>query len=287
MALANQTSQVAVKTPWGKITKRKMMQNIEMQGTVIAPLKCSVQIGSVGESALTEKVGYKYRGCLLIPPLSFMDDLLSISNCSLESTKMNAIIQSKVNSRHLKLGASKCTRMHIGASRSPCPLNKVHDDEVLEENKVTYIGSILSSNGKVDTDIQARHGKGMGCVNGILNMLNENFFFTYFQTGLLFRNSMLINGMLYSLEAFAGIKDNHIKSLEKCDKYFFATIFQSGACTPSLSYYWETGELPIKFILMGRRLIFSGISCIKMMMNWSREFMICKNKCQKNMTGFR
>ena len=43
MAKSNEKCKVAVKTPWGSITKRVEINEIEMQGTVPAPLKCSVQ----------------------------------------------------------------------------------------------------------------------------------------------------------------------------------------------------------------------------------------------------
>ena len=48
LALANKTSRVAVKTPWGNLSERKTLHNLEMQGTVTAPIKCSVQIGDIG-----------------------------------------------------------------------------------------------------------------------------------------------------------------------------------------------------------------------------------------------
>ena len=42
MTKSNERCQVAVKTPWGSISQRVEMKEIEMQGTVPAPLKCSV-----------------------------------------------------------------------------------------------------------------------------------------------------------------------------------------------------------------------------------------------------
>ena len=49
VANSNSECQVAVKTPWGKQTKRKTLKNIEMQGGVLTPLKCSVQIDTLGK----------------------------------------------------------------------------------------------------------------------------------------------------------------------------------------------------------------------------------------------
>ena len=67
MTKSNERCQVAVKTPWGSITKRVEMKEIEMQGTVPAPLKCSVQLDSLGKECLeTGKGVYKYKECINI-----------------------------------------------------------------------------------------------------------------------------------------------------------------------------------------------------------------------------
>ena len=57
LAIANEESEVAVKTPWGNCTERKKLNNLEMQGTVVAPLKCAVQIGTIGEIPLKAGLG--------------------------------------------------------------------------------------------------------------------------------------------------------------------------------------------------------------------------------------
>ena len=53
----------------------------------------------------------------------------------------------------------------------------------------------------VNTEHVHRHDKGLGIVNQIMGLLKEvNFGHFYFEMALLFRNSMLINGMLCSIE---------------------------------------------------------------------------------------
>ena len=44
--------------------------------------------------------------------------------------------------------------------------------------------------------------------------------------------------------------------LEKCDRFFMRQLFNSGMCTPTESFYLETGALPLQFIITGRRLMF-------------------------------
>ena len=74
IANSNKRCKVAVKTPWGTTTKRVVLSDIEMQGTVNAPLKCSIQIDTLGKEMLSNSELcqnlYKYKGFLSIPHLS-------------------------------------------------------------------------------------------------------------------------------------------------------------------------------------------------------------------------
>ena len=88
VANSNQSCQIAVKTPWGSVTPRVEFKNIEMQGGVLTPLKCSVLVDTLGseclESLENSKILYKYKGLVKIPPLGFVDDVLTITKCSLK-----------------------------------------------------------------------------------------------------------------------------------------------------------------------------------------------------------
>ena len=65
------------------MTDRVELSEIEMQGTVPAPLKCSIQIDTLGKECLQSGEGlYKYKECVNIPPLAMIDDILAVSECS-------------------------------------------------------------------------------------------------------------------------------------------------------------------------------------------------------------
>ena len=82
---------------------------IEMQGTVLTPLKCSVQIDTLGKEMLAEESDnlYKYKGYVRIPPMALIDNILTITSCGIDSIKMNAAVQSKVNNKRLEHGKTK------------------------------------------------------------------------------------------------------------------------------------------------------------------------------------
>ena len=96
-----------------------------MQGSVLTPLKCSVQIDSLGKKTLESyecaKTMFQYKDCVKIPFLTFVDDALSVTECGPDSVKMNAYMTSKVDTKRLELGQNKCFKMHIGNNASSCP----------------------------------------------------------------------------------------------------------------------------------------------------------------------
>ena len=88
-------------------------------------------------------------------------------------------------------------------------------------------------------------------------MLKEVSFGVYqFEMGILFRTSLLINGILFNTEAMLSSTDKHISLLEESDKYLLRQLFETNMGTPIESLYIETASLPVKFILKGRRLIY-------------------------------
>ena len=73
---------------------------------------------------------------------------------------------------------------------------------------------------------------------------------------LQFRSSMLLNGILFSSEALIGINDKHVDMLEECDLMLMRQIFETPSGTPKESFYLETASIPIRFVLIGRRILF-------------------------------
>ena len=67
MAKMNQECAIAVKTPVG-ITERFSLKEIEMQGTVMGPLKASVQVDTLGRDCYARSEGlFVYKKCVYIP----------------------------------------------------------------------------------------------------------------------------------------------------------------------------------------------------------------------------
>ena len=258
---SNKSCKVAVKTPWGALTKRETLSNIEMQGSVLTPLKCSVQIDSLGKETLESyecaKTMFQYKDCVKIPVLTFVDDALSVTECGPDSVKMNAYMTSKVDTKKLELGQNKCFKMHIGNNASSCPTLMIDGQEMVSTNKEKYLGDIISSNAKIDENVLMRRDKGIGISNQIMSVLKEVSFGIYhFENGLLFRTSQLLNGILFNTEAMFSLSSKHVNMLEECDKQLMRNLFNAEIGTPIESFFIETSTIPLRFILQGRRIMY-------------------------------
>ena len=261
VAKSNESCKIAVKTPWGSVTPRVEFTNIEMQGGVLTPLKCSVQLDTLGLECLSSvehsKLLYKYKGFVPIPPLAFVDDVMTITTCSTNTLKMNALVQSKVECKKLELSDKKCVKLHVGKNVSNCPNLVLNNKNMKTSSSEKYLGDVISSSGKIDENVQMRHDKGLGIVNSILSILKEiTFGQFYFEVAMMLRTSLLVNGMLFNLEAIGNISSNNINILEDCDKKLMRRIFESEQGTPIESFYLETSAWPFRFILMGRQLMY-------------------------------
>ena len=258
LANSNRVSKVAVKTPWGSLTERVDIKEIEMQGTVLAPLKCSTQIDSIGRDCFETNAGlFKYKGCVSIPPLSMIDDILAVAECTSDATEVNAIIENKINTKQLKFGIKKCFQLHVGGDQTLCSSLKVHGQEMARSKKEKYLGDLITTDGKANDNVEERKAKGIGAANQILSLLKEiSFGYSYFEMALLFRTSILISSMLCSSETLYGLTKKHMEKLEDSDKYLLKRIFDVGQGCPGISLYLETGATPLRFVLIGRRLMF-------------------------------
>ena len=57
-----------------------------------------------------------------IHPLAMVDDLLTLSECGVDSVKMNGYPDAQTNFKKLQFGGDKCHTIHIGKKKHICVL---------------------------------------------------------------------------------------------------------------------------------------------------------------------
>ena len=73
---------------------------------------------------------------------------------------------------------------------------------------------------------------------------------------VLFRQSMLLNGILCNSEVLYGVSKHHVETLESVDNFFWRKLFKCPITTPIETYFMETHTIPIRFVLVSRRLMY-------------------------------
>ena len=256
--LENQNANIAVKTSSGKST-RVNIRNIIMQGTVWGSLLCTATMDKLGQLAYTnDNFAYKYKGVVKTPSLGMVDDVLSVQKCSVDAMKANAVINAFVEGKKLTLSSKKCHRIHVSKKKgNVCdgPELKIHDEKMKESKQEKYLGDYITSSGKMDTTIEDRKNKGYGIVAEILAILDDIPLGKYkMEIGLMLRQAMLLNGILYNSEAWHSLTEKDIKVLEAVDQHLLRSLVKGHSKVPLEFLFLETGAIPVRFMISSRRL---------------------------------
>ena len=253
----NVSNHVAIKTPAG-ITSRINIPCIVQQGGTWGSLLCANLIDTFGKHCQEKlEFTYSYKNKTEILPLAFIDDLNGISECGSKSLALNVFLTTKIEMKKLKGGVKKCFKMHVGKKNSFCPTLKIHGSELAPTEEITYLGDIITSDGKNTQNIQNRFSKGLGQINQIFNILDSVPFGTYtIETALLLRNSLLVNCILTNSEVWYNLTKTELDMFEKLDKIFFMKLLNAPRSTPVTAFYLELGIIPLPIVIQMRRIMY-------------------------------
>ena len=67
---------------------------------------------------------------------------------------------------------------------------------------------------------------------------------------------MLLNGVLFNSEAWHGVTNADMKSLESIDEQLLRSLVQAHSKTPIEFLYLESGAIPIRFLISSRRMVY-------------------------------
>ena len=91
----------------------------------------------------------------------------------------------------------------------------VHGTLIGRVKEDTYLGDVISVDGKNSKTISSRIGKGLGIITEIMNMLEKvSFGPHYFKMALLLRESLFLNSIFSNSEVWYGLNETEVKQLE-------------------------------------------------------------------------
>ena len=118
-----------------------------------------------------------------------------------------------------------------------------------------YLGDIFQADGRQEMNIKERINRGYRSVKEIAAMLDEMCLGQfYFQSGNILRNSLLLSSLLTNSEAWYNVTSRQMEDLERVDEEMLRKILEAPSKTPKELLYLETGNIPLRYVIMGRRL---------------------------------
>jgi hypothetical protein len=74
------------------------------------------------------------------------------------------------------------------------------------------------------------------------------------EVGMMLREAMLINGILFNSEAWHGVTRKDVKELERLDEALLRGMVKAHSKTPTEFLYLELGALPLRWVIAQRRI---------------------------------
>ena len=148
----------------------------------------------------------------------------------------------------VKSGKAKFHQIHIGYSDNQCPTFKAHHVDIKNKKvtEVTYVGDIVSNDGKFAKNIKEKVSKATGVTSQIMSMLREvSIGYHYFDIAMICYDKR---------QSMVSFKRNRFKGLGWCRLNLNQKIFEVPQSTPTHLLYLETGEIPLQYILKSCRI---------------------------------
>lgn len=120
-----------------------------------------------------------------------------------------------------------------------------------------YLGDIISNDLKNEKNIKDKTNKAVGSVNKIMNSLRERPYGRHaYKAAKLMREGMLLGGLLTNCESWINVTEADLAKLEAPDTMLQKKLLTISGNPSKAFMYLELGVIPVKFVIMGRRVNF-------------------------------
>ena len=142
---------------------------------------------------------------------------------------------------------SKCHKIHIGKQNEHCPVLKVHGNTMPTASSDTYLGDIISSDGKNSLNLDKRLAKVYGKVAEIIAITNKlSLGRHFFKIAMLLRETLFLGSVLTNSEIWYRLTQADLNDIEALDRISISSLPSS---TPSAALYLELGCMRVRTII--------------------------------------
>ena len=235
------------------MTERVNINNIVQHGGTWGSILCSNSIDTLGKKCRDQNIhNYLYKSKSEVLIFAMCKDLNGVARCGMDSVALNTFITTQIELKKLKFhtpdkdGKSKCHKIHVGKNHDVCSVLQVHGTVMEDVIHDTYLGDVISRDGRNTRNINKRISRGIGISSQIMNLLRDICLGEhYIEIALLLRESMFVNSVLTNAEIWYLLRKEEIKQLEELDRTLLRKIMNVPFSTPSEAYFLELGILPL------------------------------------------
>jgi hypothetical protein len=209
-----------------------------------------------------ESLQYLYKGDPNIPIgiLGFVDDTLAVAECGRSSIKKNSVINSFMEAHRITLSSDKSMVLHYANTKKctvSCPTLKVHREDMKQVKSTKYLGNILSTSGGITDMIEDRRNQGWGKIATIMGILSEVDMGVHkVEVGLMLRQAILINSLLYTAEAWSSVSEKQLARLEVVDTSLLRQLTGGHSKCGTEFHHLETATWKLRHHLSYMRIMY-------------------------------
>jgi hypothetical protein len=140
--------------------------------------------------------------------------------------------------------------------KKPCPALKVHDHIMKTVQSQRYLGDIITATGSLKETVEDRRNSGWGKLSEITGILSELPHAQKVEVGLKLREVKIVNGMLYSTEAWSSLSDKELTRMEQVDLACLRSLVNGHSKCSVAFVTLEFGLLQLRHRIMIRRIMY-------------------------------
>ena len=241
-----------IQTRYGLTRKIKIRDSIRQRGDR-SVIEYAALIDEISKELNQKGLDLKTNGKITIDSLLWMDDVCLIHH-DLESLQIMLDVTNHVALKyHIQFGAAKCKEIRKGEGRkSKLKLN----GEVLEEETTyKYLGEVINNKGNLTDHINEIEKKIRGATSKILAETGNKEFKGIKMTAIWqMVDAIIVPIITYACEGWSLNKEDK-KKLQTIFNDALKTILYLPNGTPTMILLEETGNIPIKYTLMKKKIL--------------------------------
>ena len=263
----NKDVKIKVKTPVGT-SEEAHSGPIVAQGGVDAAILSANNVSVGVEETFREKETEIVYENVRLNPLSYMDDLMEMSETVNDAQEANKTIEVFLGRKNLQLNMDKSNYIIIGGSKERRKMKKELQKNPLmlcgvkmkEVEELKYLGDYASINNEesVHKTVLKRIGLAKQSIVDIRSVVEDtrasklggiNIAFQLFE-------ACVLSFVLHNSETWDFMSNKTIKVLDNLFTYFFRKIFRCSTGTPIPNLYWQSGFLKAGNFILQKKLMF-------------------------------